>query len=333
MNATIKYLLSEKGQKAAILAGKPGTREQTIHVPSDDPEFAAVVDLGMILRDGSIVLDLTWTSPQCEPAGATLWDELPTVSGLLTDLITRRDRKLELNEKEGAQTRAATLATIREQRTRRTEEAVQRIGSGDAIYVQFVTLAPNWPYPKDAEIVASSDAQAFIADLAEQNQGARAKAEAEADRLLAEQTAKLAAEAVAEATRRASLGLRDGDDDYSIDNGALTEVPPGMWQSHKRGKNWMATIEVDPSQAGGFARSFASKAKGEYFYIVPALAVGQAVEFGADYYSGSGNKSANRWYGYVVSISDERLVLHHCATGKAAIKEGAEFARTTSVVS
>jgi hypothetical protein len=62
------------------------------------------------------------------------------------------------------------------------------------------------------------------------------------------------------------------------------------------------------------------------------MKVGEAVEFGADYYTGSGKPDRKRWYGFVVRIVPETddtlavVVLQKCANGKAAIKGGKALA-------
>jgi hypothetical protein len=81
------------------------------------------------------------------------------------------------------------------------------------------------------------------------------------------------------------------------------------------------------------ARDFAAKGHGRgNYYRFPSADVGDAWEFGADYYSGRGRKIANRWYGYVVRVEVANgagyVVLHECAGGKAAVKAGAKFAAT-----
>lgn len=130
----------------------------------------------------------------------------------------------------------------------------------------------------------------------------------------------------AEAARRASLGLQDGDEDYTIEDGALIEVP--IWRPGKTAKNWLAVIAIDPSQSGGLDRQFARKAKGDdYLYIVPDWHLGDAVEFGAD-----GRNERCRWYGYVVRIGQDHVVLHKCLDGKAAVREGKVFATTIVAV-
>jgi hypothetical protein len=96
----------------------------------------------------------------------------------------------------------------------------------------------------------------------------------------------------------------------SIELGALKQAP--VYERHKRGKNWAAIVAKDPTAPGGLARKFLTGAKGEYFYMVSGDVVpGAVIEFGADYYTTSGSKRAERWYGVVVSVSDSELVLIH----------------------
>src|SRR5262249_14392556 len=127
---------------------------------------------------------------------------------------------------------------------------------------------------------------------------------------------------------RAANNLEDGDIALRIEEGALATVPPNCWESHKRGKNWFARIEINPAKPGGLERDFHAKAHGAYYYLLPTLAAGDAVEFGADYYSGGGRKSPTRWYGYYVrtiaatETAPAYLVLRECASGKDAVKQG-----------
>lgn len=96
---------------------------------------------------------------------------------------------------------------------------------------------------------------------------------------------------------------------FPVENGALTDVP--VYESHQRGKNWMATIADDPRSPGGLRREFADRARGaKYHYMVPeGLKPGDAVEFGADYISGGGKRSANRWHGVVHESGPGKLSL------------------------
>lgn len=104
----------------------------------------------------------------------------------------------------------------------------------------------------------------------------------------------------------------------------LLEAP--VWENHKRGKNWLATIEKDPAAPGGLGRKFAPKARGEGFYVLPLDLVhaGDPVEFGADYYSGSGTKRADRWYGVVLARTNDLLTVEVSKTGARAVARARE---------
>ena len=106
---------------------------------------------------------------------------------------------------------------------------------------------------------------------------------------------------------------------YGVEYGALVEVP--CWEKHHRGKNWAAIIEPDPRAPGGLKRVFLEKAHGSrYFYMVDGLEPGQAVEFGADYYTGGGNKVVNRAYALVAGMSSEYVELALFDSAKEALQ-------------
>lgn len=108
-----------------------------------------------------------------------------------------------------------------------------------------------------------------------------------------------------------------------IERGAITKVP--VYCEHARGRNWAATIQLDPRSPGGLRRDFWERARGDYYYLVPeGISPGVAVEFGADYYTGSGRQQRSRWYGYVVAIHSNRIVLHPCADARQACCEGGQ---------
>lgn len=105
---------------------------------------------------------------------------------------------------------------------------------------------------------------------------------------------------------------------FAVELGALTVVP--VFEHHKRGKNWLAVIHKDPTAPGGLGRKFANRARGEYYYLVVDIKVGDVIEFGADYYTGSGHKSAQRYYGVVRDITDDSLTIEEAPTAAAAFK-------------
>jgi len=94
---------------------------------------------------------------------------------------------------------------------------------------------------------------------------------------------------------------------YRIELGALKEVP--IYEDHSRGKNWCAIISPDPKSPGGLYREFVERAHLPYYYMVDEIKVGDVLEFGADYYTRSRHKSANRLYAVVIAKTSTELVL------------------------
>ncbi|MDD3934466.1 MAG: hypothetical protein PHP55_11450 [Methanoculleus sp.] len=117
---------------------------------------------------------------------------------------------------------------------------------------------------------------------------------------------------------------------YKIEDGAMVEVP--VYETHSRGKNWMATIEADPSAPGGLAREFVKTGRGRYYYIVDASLVGKAVEIAGDYISGGGNRSHRRWYGVVRGVTDSEITIEQFETPSLAIKAARVGPDTTALV-
>jgi hypothetical protein len=86
-----------------------------------------------------------------------------------------------------------------------------------------------------------------------------------------------------------------------VELNALAEVP--IWESHKRGTNWLARIHKNPKAPGGLDREFADKARGDYYYMWPEdWKRGDVLEFAADYITGSRKRHRNRRYMVVKAI-------------------------------
>lgn len=116
----------------------------------------------------------------------------------------------------------------------------------------------------------------------------------------------------------------------AVEDDALVEVP--IWEDHERGKNWLAVISADPRKPAGLARVWMPHGRGEYFYLVDTLKVGDPVEFGADYVSRGGSKTVLRWYGFVHSKSEDAVVFERCATAKAAIRAARSVRKAAALV-
>jgi hypothetical protein len=82
---------------------------------------------------------------------------------------------------------------------------------------------------------------------------------------------------------------------WSITKGHVDQADQD-YEDHKRGKNWIATVEFDPSQPGSIDRSFWERGSGSYRSVPDNLQRGDLVEVAADYYTGSGRKNPSRSY-------------------------------------
>jgi len=325
MKAIVTYSLSQEGQRESLLSGGNGQMKQTLECDRNDPLFAEVVRRGTVNTDGTVELYVSssFGRPQ-------------TLESIISHLRAQEERAVREKEAKIESIRADTLSVLRERRTYRQEEAVllgkdgQIVPYGGVLTVRYEYETPLWSYCADQAVIESPEAQTWLADLQTAREAALAKVLAEAREkipaILEEKAAEeRAAEEKAQAiiARKESLGGTEADYLCRIEDGALCNVP--AWQNSKRGKNWFASISSSPSSPGGLARDFAEKAGGDCYYLLPSLKVGDAVEFGADYYTSSNRKKAERWYGFVVSVTDECLLLRPCATGQIAVKEGAKF--------
>jgi hypothetical protein len=125
--------------------------------------------------------------------------------------------------------------------------------------------------------------------------------------------ARLAAEAVIVAER-----VKWNPQKFTCINGALLEVP--AWEKHKRGRNWAAIIDVDPTGPNGLSRFWFNRGRGPCIYIIPdELELFDPVEFGADYVRGSGWKDPDRWYGVALAIAEDHLLLQPCPDAMSAV--------------
>lgn len=104
---------------------------------------------------------------------------------------------------------------------------------------------------------------------------------------------------------------------------ALIEVP--IFEKHRRGKNWLAIISVEPTAPGGLGRKFCPRGNGECVYIIEQLSRFDAVEFGADYLTWSGNTARKRWYGVVIDIRFDFVLLEAAESGAKAVIRAREL--------
>ena len=98
-------------------------------------------------------------------------------------------------------------------------------------------------------------------------------------------------------------------------------IEQANYESHKRGKNWVATVERNLQSIGGLDRDFWER-RGRYATVPDDLVPGQWIEMGGDYYSGGGNPTRDRKYFRVVAISGEALEVEE--VGKSDVGKNSE---------
>jgi hypothetical protein len=81
------------------------------------------------------------------------------------------------------------------------------------------------------------------------------------------------------------------------------------FETHSRGKNWIATVNRDKKQPGGLARRFWGRASAGYKAVPADTEVGDIMEVAADYYTSTGRRRESREYHEVVSVDDKTLKL------------------------
>lgn len=96
-------------------------------------------------------------------------------------------------------------------------------------------------------------------------------------------------------------------------NNALLKAP--VYETHYRGKNWLAVIDVDGAAPGGLSRKFLPYAKGDCLYMIEQISLFDAVEFGADYTTSMGKTNPKRVYGVVVAFTESELVVRQYESG------------------
>ena len=103
-----------------------------------------------------------------------------------------------------------------------------------------------------------------------------------------------------------------------VANGALLDIP--VHEKSKRGKNWMAVIDIDPTMPGGLARRWINRGRGDCYYVIDQLALFDAVEIAADFTNYNGSKTfPTRWFGVVVARTDDYIIVEEFKRGVDAV--------------
>jgi hypothetical protein len=92
---------------------------------------------------------------------------------------------------------------------------------------------------------------------------------------------------------------------YAIEDGC---VENHIFEAHKRGTNWIATVTPNRAAPGGLDRTFWRKGSGRWYAAPAPLKAGDLIEFAGDYTSGRGNKTRDRSYVLVLRVDSDHFV-------------------------
>lgn len=93
-----------------------------------------------------------------------------------------------------------------------------------------------------------------------------------------------------------------------LDDGAVDQDCLGPYQSHQRGKNWIARVVHNVRAPGGLGREFLPRIRGRYYEFLGFVNPGDYLEVGGDYYSGRGIKYPARRYLRVLEVSPNEVI-------------------------
>jgi len=98
---------------------------------------------------------------------------------------------------------------------------------------------------------------------------------------------------------------------YPIEDGCVENLD---YETHARGKNWIAFVRPNRAAPGGLDRAF-WKHRSKRWHAAPrALRAGDVIEMAGDYYTGRGSKRADRRYLLVVRVEADHFAGHMIST-------------------
>jgi hypothetical protein len=309
MNVTVKYRLSADGQRAALIAGRPASREVAEVMELTDTSLLPHVK---VEHDGSLTLDTTGYHRGA--AGALTFDAPPAdiseVIRLHEAYRAAIDNKLIADEAE--RQRKYDEAVLEKQRAiERDAPAVASILAELEALDPAAPLPPgllcqkyqSWIYPRDG----AADALAATPDDLK-------RLTAVADRREKATLAAANAAKAAEAAQRDAIIAQHGGMWWEA--GMCSFLGYGLWGSGQT-KRWVGVFTAPK----GIAR-FCDSPRGEHVFDVRDLEPGECIQ-GGGYDTNSRGKRRNEteWFGVVIKNDDTGLVIRKCASRSDAMAQ------------
>ena len=299
MNTTVKYNLSTAGQKAALIAGRTAAATVTEVMSFED---AGLIDAMKIDGAGSLSLDTAQSLYGAGYGGRTLYLDAPPVD--VADLVARW-----VAFRTGVEAEKANAEAEARQRSEAAAEQARIKAAADFPVVEGILVAleaePTASI-KDLGLASCSfygiatTAGGYLTVTPEQH--ARLKAVITRRDQIEEDQKKAAAAAKAKV-------LQDEVDQHGgyvfpVQGGMATFLERGLWLGGQS-KRWVGTFSKARS-----VDKFLEAPRGEFSFNVMGLSAGDLVQ-GGGYDTNSKGKRRNEseWFGRVVSVSADQIVV------------------------
>lgn len=297
MNAKVKYMLSQEGQKAALIAGRPATAsvEETMEVT---PDQISAMTVG---ADGSLFLDASkfylyhhqvkLDAPPAN-AGEVIGAWLAMVEKVDAANAARRAAELEAAELD----RLARIAEAEE-----VEPIVAAFCAGDPMPAGWTRNYYGYGFDSTAKKLRVSQDQKKRID----------------EKLAADEAAKNEAIAVAkEAKKQAMRDEVEAFGGYRWESAGMCAFDGRYLWRGGQSKRWVGKF----SQARGID-DFLTSPKGEHIFDVSGLVVGDRIQGGGyDVNSRGKRRNESEWFGIVMGNDESGLVVKVVASRAEALK-------------
>jgi len=320
VNVNVKYNLSQAGQKAAIMAGKPATASVTEVMSVDD---LSLIDKLTVNTDGTMSLDAD-TGSRKAYGDATLYLDAPP-----SDLATLLSI-LDAHHVANAAMQASRVRESEEKRAAEAKAAQEKLDADsplvDAILEEFEALPLDAPLPVTIDCLgnaiyhfrvrAAVGAGSCLSSSKEQKDranvvlAARAKAKAEAD----------AAKAAAKEAAKEAMIAEHGGIVFPVEGGLCGFTGQSLWWSGQS-KRWVGIFTAPKG-----IDKFLDSARGEFSFSVGKLERGDCIQgAGFDTNSRGKRRSETEWFGVVVRCSETEIVIDLHDSRSATIKAAAKL--------
>lgn len=308
MTVTIKYLLSQAGQKAAILAGRPAMATVTESIEFDNP---ALIEQLNVTGDGKVYLD---AASQACYSDTTLYLDAPPVdlAALLDTLATHRSVQktrreaiaMEVKERE-EKNKAAFLAKCEHDKP-----------LVDASLIELEGMALDAALPGSVKYGSfQCDGQTMVATPEQKARyDAVIKARAEYDAKKKEDAAR------EKEAARAAMIAEHGGVVFAVEGGLCGFKGQGLWNSNQS-KRWVGVFTAPKG-----IDAFLDSARGEFSFAVKGVNRGDCIQgAGFDTNSRGKRRSETEWFGVVVRVDEMEIVVDLQESRSDTIKAAAKL--------